>query len=148
MEDRPGKHRTSAFIPYRKQGDEFAVFLQRRCRDAALFPGYLGFFGGHIEKSEKPKQALLREIKEELNYVPTAHRFFGKYVSPTSIKHVFIEDVGDDFERHVTVIEGEYGKFFTESDVQQEPLVREENKFILRDLFRALWERTSWGNSR
>lgn len=142
MEALPGKHRTSAFIPYRKQAGEFAVFLQRRSKNAALFPGYLGFFGGHIEKGEKPKQTLVREVKEELGYVPAAHRFFGKYVSPTSIKHVFIEEVGGDFERRVTVLEGEYGKFFTESDIQQEPLVREENKYILRDLFIALWKMT------
>ncbi len=140
MEPRAGKHHTSAFIPYRMQGGEFAVFLQRRSKNAALFPGYLGFFGGHIEKGEKPKQTLMREVEEELGYIPAAHRFFGKYVSPTSIKHVFVEEVGEDFDRLVTVLEGEYGKFFTESEIQQEPLVREENKYILRDLFNTLWK--------
>ncbi len=37
------------------------------------------FFGGSIEKNESPKQALEREIKEELNCKIKNYKFFGKY---------------------------------------------------------------------
>jgi len=33
-----------------------------------------GYFGGNIERGEKPKDALIRELKEELNYTKPGGR--------------------------------------------------------------------------
>ncbi len=49
---------------------ERKMLLQHRTEDAPRLPGYWGFFGGGIEQGEKPKDALRREIREELNYTP------------------------------------------------------------------------------
>ncbi|HSX23770.1 MAG TPA: NUDIX hydrolase [Candidatus Saccharimonadales bacterium] len=46
------------------------LVLQRRSKNAPAAPGKLGFFGGHIEKGEKPDAALRREIKEETSLNP------------------------------------------------------------------------------
>jgi mutator protein MutT len=44
-----------------------------------------GYFGGNIEVGEKPKDALKRELKEELNYVPKNIKFWKQvnFVCPT-----------------------------------------------------------------
>ena len=38
-----------------------------------------GFFGGHREKRETPEQALVREVKEELDYPLKDYKFFKRY---------------------------------------------------------------------
>ena len=42
--------------------------LQHRSDDSSRLPGYWGFFGGGIDECESPEQAVVREIKEELEY--------------------------------------------------------------------------------
>ena len=44
------------------------VLLQKRDNYKEKYANYWAFFGGGIEKSETPEQALKRELKEELNY--------------------------------------------------------------------------------
>jgi len=44
------------------------VLLQHRAKDAKRLPDHWGFFGGGIETGETPKQALARELVEELDY--------------------------------------------------------------------------------
>lgn len=34
------------------------------------FPGHWSSFGGKIEENETPNQAILRELKEEINFIP------------------------------------------------------------------------------
>ena len=53
--------------------------LQHRTDDAPRAPGYWSFFGGRLEKGEKPEQALLREAKEELGIKLRNYHFFNKY---------------------------------------------------------------------
>lgn len=38
-----------------------------------------GFWGGEIENRERPEQALIREIKEELDYELKDFKFIGKF---------------------------------------------------------------------
>lgn len=45
------------------------ILMQHRTKDAPRFPDHWGFFGGSIEKGENPKEAILREVLEELNYI-------------------------------------------------------------------------------
>ncbi len=42
------------------------ILLQQRGHDFITYPDYLCEFGGHIEESEQPTQAIIRELKEEL----------------------------------------------------------------------------------
>lgn len=44
---------------------DYRIVLQRRDDSAPTSPGKLGFFGGHIESGEDPKNAISRELKEE-----------------------------------------------------------------------------------
>lgn len=44
------------------------VLLQHRSDDAKRLPGYWAFFGGAIETSETPLEAVKREALEEIGY--------------------------------------------------------------------------------
>jgi 8-oxo-dGTP diphosphatase len=50
------------------------------------FPNHWDLFGGHVEEGETPEQALVRELKEELNIEITDYRFFKKYESTNETK--------------------------------------------------------------
>lgn len=43
-----------------------AVLLCKRTEDAPIHPGYWGFFGGKLKRNESPKNAVRREVNEEL----------------------------------------------------------------------------------
>ncbi|MBI5126522.1 MAG: NUDIX hydrolase [Candidatus Taylorbacteria bacterium] len=73
------------------------ILFQRRTADAKRFAGLLSFFGGGLENNETPEQALVRELKEELDYSVTNATYVGEhpYTLPetqeTGIQHVFTE---------------------------------------------------------
>lgn len=52
--------------------------MQHRDNNAPYEPNMWGFFGGHIEEGETPEQAVVREIKEELQ-IDIVPEYFGRY---------------------------------------------------------------------
>lgn len=117
------KRESATFFAYKRMGTDWTFYLQKRAPDAERAPDVFGMFGGGLEAGEEPIQALFREIKEELNYVPQNPIFFSRYETARSIFNVFIEEVGEDFESKVTVQEGEYGKFLTLPEIEALPNV-------------------------
>ncbi len=126
----------SILIPYLDAPEGILVFLQKRAEDALRGPGMFGFFGGGAENDENIEQTLEREIQEELNIVPKDYQFIGTYESLDTILNTFLMKVEDDFETSIVVKEGEYGKFFSEQESQDEPKLSEMDKLILRDFYR------------
>ena len=55
------------------------LLQDRREFDRRKYGEEFGFFGGKIEWDETPEQALLREIREELNIELKSYKFFKKY---------------------------------------------------------------------
>ena len=53
------------------------ILLQKKSLDYCWFPERWCLFGGGVEKDEKPEKALIRELKEELNYKLTNKKFLG-----------------------------------------------------------------------
>ncbi len=130
------KRKISILIPYYfdDQGS-ISVFLQRRSKEAKVLPDYFGFFGGGAEGNETPNEALKREIKEELNIDPKEHKHFKEYVFEKSIKNVYFLNVNKDFENNITVLEGQYGKWFTIEEAINEEKLIEDDKLVLREFF-------------
>jgi 8-oxo-dGTP pyrophosphatase MutT (NUDIX family) len=129
--------RTSEFIPYRLINGQWCLFVQKRTKDAPLAPGMFGIFGGHVEDGESPETALFREILEELEYHPRNVRFFRKYEYIDCEQHVFLSEVDENFEAEVNVLEGEYGRFLTESELKAEKVI-EVDRTVFNDVFRWL----------
>lgn len=134
----PGKRNVSLLIPYYRKAGEIFVFLQKREKDAKRLPDHFAFFGGGIEDGENPEETLLREAKEELDFMPEGYEFFGSYEFDSGVKHVFMLEVGDDFEKNITVLEGEYGKYFSEKDFLDEAKLGDEDKTMLKDFYKLL----------
>ena len=111
------KKEFSALLPYRRANGGFEYFMQKRSLTAPRSPGRVGIFGGHIEEGENIEQALFREMNEELSYKPQAPKYFSRYETAGGIVHVFLEEVTNGFESTVKIGEGEYGKFYSASEV-------------------------------
>lgn len=130
------KRQVVSFIPYLMGKGEPLLYLQRKTEDAERLPGFLCFFGGGIEENETPEQALVREIREELDIVLEECAFFDRYEHFSAVQTVFTKQVDDNFEKSVKVLEGEYGKFFTKKEIFKEPKILEEEKLIIRDFYK------------
>lgn len=68
--------------------DQFLMQLRENI-PTIVYPGYWGFFGGHIEPGELPEVAIKRELLEEIGYTPPRLQKFAQYESETVVRHVF-----------------------------------------------------------
>lgn len=132
------KREVSLLIPYKIKKGEILVYLQKRTKDAKRLPDYFGFFGGGIEEDESPEQAFRREMQEELNIIPYGYTYFKKFEFDRGVKNIFILKASDDFEKQITILEGEYGRWFSEQEIINEPKLIDEDKFVLKELCRFL----------
>jgi 8-oxo-dGTP pyrophosphatase MutT (NUDIX family) len=132
--------RSSHFIPYRFINGQWFLFAQKRTKDALFAPDMFGIFGGRIEGEETPVMALFREIREELDYRPRNVSFFRKYQHIDSEEYVFVDQAGENFESEIRVLEGQYGRFLSEAELQAETLM-EVDRAVFIDVFRWLKER-------
>ena len=114
---------------------KFLFFLQKRSKTATRLPDYFGFWGGGIDAGETPEQCLEREIKEELNIEIESYTFLGRYEFLRKIAFVFYKEMDDGFESKITILEGDYGKWFSQQDIEKEPFLIHEDKTILLDIF-------------
>ena len=132
------KRKVSTLVPYLVRENDILVYLQKRDKDAKRLPDYFGFFGGGSENDENPQQTLLREIKEELNFIPEGFSHFKQYEFESSIRDIFILEVDDNFENKIQVLEGQYGRWFREGEVINEQKLSDSDRLALRDIFNFL----------
>jgi 8-oxo-dGTP diphosphatase len=132
------KRRISSLAPYKIENNSVFVFLQKRAKDASRYPGLFGFFGGGTEENETPEETLLREIKEELDFIPKNLKHFGKYDLPVTIMDLFVVKVDNNFENEIKISEGEYGKWFSKEDFEKERRFITGDLKILEELYEKL----------
>lgn len=68
-------------VTYHPGKDSF--LLLKRGEDADVFPGRWDFPGGHLESDEEPREAVLRELKEETGMLGTVIRAGESHVVDT-----------------------------------------------------------------
>jgi 8-oxo-dGTP pyrophosphatase MutT (NUDIX family) len=125
------KRDSAELIPYRRTGNGIEFYLQQRSKTAERAPGMIGLFGGGKEGDETVLENMLREIREELDYVPVHPIYFTRYESARGTFHVFIEEVGEDFESKVKVLEGDGGLFITDAEARKNPLATRLTRLVV-----------------
>ena len=68
-----------AQIIFENDKGEFLLYL-RDGKPGIPFPHHWDLIGGHVEEGETPEEALVREVKEELDYDLKDYKFFKKYI--------------------------------------------------------------------
>jgi 8-oxo-dGTP diphosphatase len=77
------------------------------------FPNHWDLFGGHVDEGELPEQALVRELKEELNIDIADYRFYKCFESLSeerpNTKFVYVVRINQQADE-LTLLEGQYLK--------------------------------------
>jgi 8-oxo-dGTP diphosphatase len=114
---------------------EFLLYL-RDNKPSIPFPDHWDLIGGHVEEGETPEQALVREVKEELDIDLKEYSFYKKYECLTgdayeNIKYIYTGRINLPLEK-ITLLEGVRPQYFTRQEI---PGVRFANilKSILMD---------------
>jgi 8-oxo-dGTP diphosphatase len=111
---------------------EFLLYL-RDNKPGIPFPGYWDLIGGHVEEGETPEEALVREVKEELDLDLMEYKFYKKYECLTgdayeNIKYIYSGRINLPVEE-ITLLEGVRPQYFSREEI---PNVRFAN--ILRSI--------------
>ena len=102
--------------------DSGELLLYRRDNKPGIpFPRHWDLFGGHIEEGETPEQALVREVKEELDYDLKDFSFFKKYICTSgdaypNIKYIYTGRFNIPVDK-ITLLEGEEVRYFSREEV-------------------------------
>jgi len=114
------------------------ILLQDR-RNMSKFGEEWGFFGGRIEQSETPEQAVIRETKEELSYDLKKFRFvtqtYGKVKDVNFSCYVYIAPLTtiEDFQQK----EGQAMALFTEQEALKLKMNQPDYE-IIKEVFKFL----------
>lgn len=99
---------------------EFLLAL-RDNKPGIPFPNHWDLIGGHVEEGETPEEALVREVKEELDIDLTEYSFFRKYECLTgdayeNTKYIFTGKINIPIGK-VTLLEGERPQYFSREEI-------------------------------
>jgi 8-oxo-dGTP diphosphatase len=99
---------------------EFLLAL-RDNKPGIPFPNHWDLIGGHVEEGETPEEALIREVKEELDIDLKEYSFFRVYECLTgdayeNIKYIFTGKINIPIEE-VTLLEGERPGYFSREEI-------------------------------
>lgn len=104
------------------ENDKGEILLYRRDNKPGIpFPQHWDLFGGHVEDGETPEEALVREVKEEMNYDLKDFKFFRRYDclegdAYPNIKYIYHGRFNLPAER-ITLLEGECVRYFTRDEI-------------------------------
>jgi 8-oxo-dGTP diphosphatase len=112
--------REIAAIILKNDKGEFLLVL-RDDKQGIPFPNHWDLIGGHIEEGETREEALVREVKEELDIDIKEFTFFKKYECIAgdvyeNIKYIYTGIINLPIEE-ITLLEGERLQFFSEEEI-------------------------------
>ena len=125
---------------------EFLLYLRDNKPDIP-FPNHWDLIGGHVEEGETPEEALVREVKEELDIDLKDYSFYKKYECLTgdayeNIKYIYSGKINLPI-RKVTLLEGVRPQYFSREEI---PNVKFANilKFIVMEYISDSNENRKW----
>lgn len=109
-----------AAIILENDNGEFLLYL-RDNKPGIPFPDYWDLIGGHVEQGETPEEALVREVKEELDIDLKEYTFYKRYECLTgdayeNIKYIFSGRINLPIEK-VTLLEGVRPQYFSRDEI-------------------------------
>jgi 8-oxo-dGTP diphosphatase len=109
-----------AAIILKNDKGEFLLAL-RDNKPGIPFPLHWDLIGGHVEDGETPEEALVREVKEELDIDLKDYAFYRKYECLTNdayenIKYIYTGKINLPIEE-ITLLEGERAQFFSKEEI-------------------------------
>ena len=114
--------------------DRKEILLQHRSHDAERLPNHWAFFGGGIEGSESPEQALAREIREELEYVVNTPKLIltqtMTHKGEEALKYVFVEKY--DARQSLVLHEGQGMNWWSFEDLAGLPIVDHDRMVLAK----------------
>ena len=99
---------------------EFLLYLRDNKPDIP-FPDHWDLVGGHIEEGETPEEALIREVKEELDIDLKDYTFYKRYDCLTgdayeNIKYIYYGKINLPIEE-ITLMEGVRPQYFSRAEI-------------------------------
>ena len=99
------------------------------------FPYHWDLIGGHLEEGETPEEALVREVKEEINIYLTEYKFFREYLclegdAYPNIKYIYTGKIDLPVEE-ITLNEGERLQYFSKDEIGNVKFANVLKKIVL-----------------
>ena len=99
---------------------EFLLYLRDNKPDIP-FPDHWDLIGGHVEEGETPEEALIREVKEEIDIDLKDYTFYKKYECLTgdayeNIKYIYYGKINLPIEE-ITLLEGVRPQYFSREEI-------------------------------
>lgn len=121
-----------AAIIFENDKGEFLLYL-RDNKPGIPFPDHWDLIGGHVEMGETPDEALVREVKEELDIDLKDYKFYKVFEcfkgdAYENIKYIYSAKINIPIEE-VTLLEGVRAQYFSKDEI---PNVKFAN--ILKDI--------------
>ena len=113
---------------------KFLLYLRDNKPDIP-FPDHWDLIGGHIEEGETPEEALLREVKEELDLDLKEYTFYRKYEclngdAYENIKYIYFGKINLPIEK-VTLLEGVRPQYFSKEEIPNVKFANILKKIVL-----------------
>jgi 8-oxo-dGTP diphosphatase len=111
-----------AAIIFENEKKEILLYL-RDDKPGIPFPMHWDLIGGHVEEGETPEEALVREVKEELDIDLKEFRFFRKYEclegdAYPNIKFIYTGKINIPIE-NITLLEGDHPQYFAYTEIPE-----------------------------
>jgi 8-oxo-dGTP diphosphatase len=97
------------------------LFALRDNKSWIPFPNHWDLIGGHVEEGETPEEALVREVKEELNIELEDYTFYKKFECLSgdayeNIKYIYTGKINIPIDK-ITLLEGERPQYFSREEI-------------------------------
>lgn len=115
------------------------LLQHRDAKPDIWFPDSWSLFGGAVERGETPGQAVLRELGEEIAFVPREIRYFTQVAWDFAawglgikLRYIFEVPIADEEVDRLVLHEGQAMRLFTADEALREPRLTPYDSHALR----------------